>query len=319
MPSSTDLEYGVPPPAYRLPDRTRVGRVRLQVSDLAQSVAYYRDVLGMHVLQQDATSARLAVNDVNDHLIELQQERGTRPISRGGILGLYHFAILVPSRQALGQFVKHLADRDVRFGAADHFVSEAIYLWDPDGLGIEVYADRPRDAWRTNGRELVMTTERLDLQALVEEAADGELWRGMPADTGMGHMHLSVGDLEEASRFFHRALGFDAVVWSYPGALFMSVGGYHHQLGTNTWAAGARTPSADDARLLHWELVLPSDADVAAAEASLQNSGYTSRDGVTVDPWGTNLHLIAASSAWSQGARMPGTHRETPDRRPRPR
>jgi catechol 2,3-dioxygenase len=287
--------YGIAPPGFRLPEQTHVGRVRLQVSDLVRSVAYYRDVLGLDVVSDEQDTARLAARDAPDYLIELRHDRGTRPVPRGGVLGLYHFAILLPTRTALGQFVRHLARKQVQFGAADHLVSEAIYLWDPDGLGIEVYADRPRDTWQTDGRELVMTTERLNLHALVEEAAAASDWAGMPAGTTMGHMHLSVGDLKEASHFFHRGLGFDTVVWSYPGALFMSSGGYHHHLGTNTWALGARLATPSDARLLDWELVLPSASDVAAAEESLRAAGYSARAGMTTDPWGTPLRLIAAS------------------------
>jgi catechol 2,3-dioxygenase len=287
-------EFGMAPPDFRLPDATHVGRVRLQVSDLPRSLAYYRDVLGFHVGQHDAANARLHAAESERHLLELHYERGTRPVPRNGVLGLYHFAILLPSRDALGRFVRHLTHNRTQFGAADHLVSEAIYLWDPDGLGIEVYADRPRDTWRTDGRELMMTTERLDLGALANAGGTGE-WTAMPPGTTMGHVHLSVGNLEDASRFYHRGLGFDTTVWSYPGALFMSAGGYHHHLGTNTWAPGARTASSGDARLLEWELVLPSETDVAAAEASLRTAGYRAREGVTNDPWGTALRLTAAA------------------------
>ena len=278
-----------------MPEHTRLGRVRLQVSNLSRSITYYRDVLGFEVVSEDPATARLACQRAPEHLIELRHEPGTRPVSRGATLGLYHFAILLPSRSALGQFVRHLARQHIQFGAADHLVSEAIYLWDPDGLGIEAYCDRPRSRWQANGRELVMTTERLDLHALVEAADGTGDWSGMPETATMGHMHLSVGDLNEASRFFHHALGLNLTVWTYPGALFMSAGGYHHHLGTNAWAAGARLTTPDDARLLHWELMLPGTEDVSAAENSLRAAGYSSHAGVTTDPWGTALHLRAAS------------------------
>ncbi|HUE87220.1 MAG TPA: VOC family protein [Vicinamibacterales bacterium] len=289
-------EYGIAPSGHQLPDATRLGKVSLQVSDLDRSIAYYRDLLGLRVLDQDRTVARLAIPQANDHLIELRYERGTRPVARGETLGLYHFAILLPSRAALGQFVRHLASANVPFGAADHLVSEAIYLWDPDGLGIEVYADRPREAWRTRGRELVMTTDRLDLHSVMDAAGSGT-WNGMPAETTMGHMHLSVSDLNAARSFYHEGLGLATTVWSYPGALFMSAGGYHHHLGTNRWAMGARPPVESDARLLAWELVLPSRADIAAAAASVRAAGYDARDDIVIDPWGTALVLKAASEA----------------------
>jgi catechol 2,3-dioxygenase len=294
MPSGSPA-YGIPPPGFRLPDQSRVGRVRLQISDLSRSLAYYRDVLGLNVISSDASNAQLTINEGTVPLIELRHESGTRPVPRGGVLGLYHFAILLPSRVALGQFIRHLARKQIQFGAADHLVSEAIYLWDPDGLGIEVYADRPRASWKVEGRELVMTTERLDLHALVEAAVGNSEWAGMPSGTRMGHMHLSVGNLEQASKYYHRGLGMDTMVWSYPGALFMSAGGYHHHLGTNTWAMGARMATWSDARLLEWEMVLPAAGDVQAAEESLRAAGYNAHGGNTTDPWGTTLRLTAAS------------------------
>jgi catechol 2,3-dioxygenase len=294
QPSHQGRNYGIAPSGYQLPDGTRLGQVRLQVSNLERSVAYYRDLLGLRVLQQDTTVASLAVDDAAGPLIELRHERGTRPVSRGGTLGLYHFAILLPTRAALGRFVKSLASAGLQFGAADHLVSEAIYLWDPDGLGIEVYADRPREVWKTNGRELVMVTEALDLQSVMN-AAGSAPWSGMPEGTSMGHMHLSVANLNDARSFYHQGLGLDTTVWSYPGALFMSAGGYHHHLGTNTWAMGARAPVDSDARLLEWELVLPSTADVDAAAASLHSAGHDTRGCVVTDPWGTSLRLTAAS------------------------
>jgi catechol 2,3-dioxygenase len=171
-------------------------------------------------------------------------------------------------------------------------VSEALYLRDPDGLGIEVYADRPRSAWRAEAGQIVMATEPLDLAAVVA-AARGEPWTGMPAGTRMGHVHLHVGDLEEASRFYHEALGLDRMVWSYPGALFLAAGGYHHHLGLNTWAGPGARPAGDrDARLLEWRIALP-DAEAARARASLESAGRTvttADDGWRVtDPWGTAL------------------------------
>jgi len=178
---------------------------------------------------------------------------------------------------------------------ADHLVSEALYLWDPDGLGIEVYADRPRDAWQHRGRELAMTTDPLDIQSVIA-AAGGEVWSGVPEETTMGHVHLHVGDLGDAEAFYHRALGFDKTVWSYPGALFMSAGGYHHHLGTNVWSSGP-SASVDEARLLEWELIVGSDAAVEAAAQNLQETGYTvekKADAVSApDPWGTRVQIRA--------------------------
>jgi catechol 2,3-dioxygenase len=218
-------------------------------------------------------------------------------VPRGGHQGLYHFAILLPDRAALGRFLVHLSNIGARAGASDHLVSEAIYLTDPDGLGIEVYADRPRDTWRHAGRELSMATLALDAPG-VAAAADGEAWNGMPSGTVLGHMHLHVGNLEEARAFYHDGLGLDIVVWSYPGALFFSAGGYHHHLGANTWAAGRPSAAAHEARLMDWEIVLPDAASVNEARAHLEKQGHLPErfgDGWSFrDPWGTQLTLVAS-------------------------
>ena len=289
--------YGVPPPGFRLPRATQVGMVHLQVTDLRRSIAYYERVLGFRTYDSNETAATLGPISRDERpLLSLETKGGVRPARRGA-LGLYHFAILLPERAALGSFAAHLSSLGVRVGMADHFVSEALYLWDPDGLGIEVYADRPRNTWRAHNRELVMTTEPLDAADLVA-AAEGRPWDGMPAGTVIGHVHLHVGDLEAADAFYHAALGLDRMVWSYPGALFLAAGGYHHHLGTNVWSA--EPPSQEDeARLVEWELVVPSTQDVAAARQSLRAAGHDARDApgalITVDPWGTRLRVRVRS------------------------
>jgi catechol 2,3-dioxygenase len=291
--TSEQTTVGVEAPGYRLPGQARIGRVRLQVSDLARSVAYYSEVLGFTASVRDGRIAVLATAD-GIPLVELHQQKGSRPVPRHGRRGLYHFAILLPDRPALGRFVAHLADVGAYAGSADHLVSEALYLADPDGLGIEVYADRPRAQWKTSGREIAMATEPLDLRALAR-AGGGEPWVGMPAGTTVGHVHFHVATLAEAEAFYHSALGLDKVVWSYPGALFFSVGGYHHHVGTNTWAADAPVATAQDARLIEWELRLPTDADVSSAAASVRRAGYEIReagnDRLITDPSGITVRL----------------------------
>lgn len=291
--------YGIAPPGYRLPDDTHVGRVRLQIADLDRSIAYYESVIGLRVLERSGEVARLGAHGDDRTLVELHQKPGVQSMARRGRIGLYHFAILLPDRAALGRFVQHLADIGARAGMSDHFVSEAIYLSDPDGLGIEVYADRPRSAWRVEDRQLEMTTIPLDVPDLVA-AAQEEKWSGAPSGTSIGHVHLYVRDIDEAAAFYHEALGLDKVVWNYPGALFMSAGGYHHHLGTNTWASDAPLTTDDDARLLDWELVLPKSGDVRAAASSIQGHGFSvafdGRAATTRDPWGTQLRLVGASA-----------------------
>ena len=296
--------YGRPPRGFRLPATTRLGQVHLQVADLTRSVSFYQDVLGLRFVDGSGPSAVLAAHGDDSPLVELRELPGARPVPRKGGLGLYHFAILLPDLPSLGRFVRHLDEIGVRAGAGDHLVSESFYLQDPDNLGIEVYADRPRSTWRRVGRELMMATDPVDVGALLQAAGEAR-WTGAPAGTTMGHVHLHVGDLEQADAFYSEAVGFDCTVWHYPGALFLAAGGYHHHLGTNTWAGpDATPPEADDARLLEWTVVLPDGASLSSAEESLTSSGYAtergggsdgSSDVLTRDPWGTQLRLVTGT------------------------
>jgi catechol 2,3-dioxygenase len=282
-----------------LPDATRLGVAHLQVTNLPRSLAYYERVIGLTLISASASEAILGAADSRSLLI-LHEHRGARPVARHSRLGLYHFAILLPDRPSLGRFLTHLADTGAHAATADHAVSEAVYLWDPDGLGIEVYSDRPRSEWRLRAGEVYMTTEPLDVGSL-EAAAAGQRWTGAPPGTTMGHMHLHVGSIHEAEAFYHRALGLNKTVTGYPGALFMSAGGYHHHLGANTWAAGAPPSTDTDARLLEWTIVLPTAADVDRAAARMENGGYLvkreGRDRWRVpDPWGTTLCVRESTS-----------------------
>jgi catechol 2,3-dioxygenase len=256
--------------------------------------------MGFRVLDKQSDRASLAAHGDDTVLIELVERKGARAVPRRGRLGLYHYAILLPDRPSLGKFLVHLSELGVYAGMSDHLVSEALYLTDPDGLGIEVYADRPRTQWKHEQRQLAMATNPLDVQNLVA-ATKGEKWTGMPAGTKVGHVHLYVGDIDQAAAFFHEGLGFDKVVWSYPGALFLSAGGYHHHLGTNTWAAGAPRAEEDDARLLEWTVLVRSASEAAAAAKSIASAGYKVEQNpaegtrgeswVATDPWGTNVRL----------------------------
>jgi catechol 2,3-dioxygenase len=291
---SAALDYGLRPKDYRLPDASHLGAVRLQVSDLARSVEWYHSVLGLDVQDRTSTGASLFVTGEPRALIELREKKGIRPVPRGGLLGLYHYAILLPDRLALGRFIGHLAELGMRAGMSDHFVSEAVYINDPDGLGIEVYADRPRSQWKVEDRQLSMSTLPLNARELVE-AAGGEKWSGLPKGTVIGHVHLFVGDIEKAAGFYHDLVGFDKVVWSYAGALFMSAGGYHHHLGTNIWAAQAPPASENDAKLIEWEIVVPTASDVNAVEASVKRGAAVERQGNSIllrDPWGTAVRVV---------------------------
>lgn len=293
-PPSTALK-GAAPADIRLPDTAHVGGVRLQVSHLARSRAYYRDVLGLRELGETTDTVAFGAADGAAPLVTLHAVPGTLPARRRGAFGLFHFAILLPDRPSLGRFLAHLAVRGERAGMSDHLVSEALYLSDPDGLGIEVYADRSPDTWQYADGQLVMATDTLDVRDLVA-AGDDTPWTGMPAGTAMGHIHLHVGDLEVADTFYRRALGLDLTTWSYPGALFFSAGGYHHHLGANTWAPGP-APAADQAQLAEWTLVVPTSADATAIGTRMAAAGAPTVIGgetaVVTDPWGTRVRIAA--------------------------
>jgi catechol 2,3-dioxygenase len=289
--------FGMPPSGFRLPASTHIGGVVLQVSDLAHSRAFYESVLGLAPLESAEGRVTLGAADGGQALIELRENAAGRALPPKKSLGLFHVAILLPSRGDLARFVLHLQQLNARAGASDHLVSEAFYLQDPDDLGIEVYADKPRDRWRQEQGQLLMATDPINMRDLLLSAGEGE-WRGMPQGTTIGHVHLHVGNLAEASRFYSDGVGLDRTVWSYPSALFMAAGGYHHHLGTNTWAgASATAPASDAPQLLEWTLVLDTAATVQAAASSLRDGGYTVDDvgnAVRVrDPWGTPLRLRA--------------------------
>lgn len=227
-----------------LPDDAHIGQVSLTISNLERSLAFYRDVLGFRELRREGRRASLGPEG-GRVLIELDEHTSAIPKPRRSA-GLYHFAILVPSRAALGRSLRRLADaRWPITGASDHLVSEALYLDDPDSLGIEIYRDRPTAEWRRANGELAMATDPLDLQGVHDEPGADAPWNGLEADTAIGHVHLHVPHLDAAEAFYCGQVGFEPIVRRYTGALFVAAGGYHHHLGLNTWTGiGAPPPPA---------------------------------------------------------------------------
>lgn len=288
------MTHGIAAPGYRLPAETHVGTVRLQVGDLDRSIEFYEGLLGFNLIDQTTDGALLGPHDSSVALIDLRS--GANASSNGRRLGLYHFAILLPDRPALGRMLNHLLESGIEPGASDHLVSEALYIKDPDGLGIEIYRDRPRSEWKAQGTEIIMATAPLDAASVLEAGADGR-WDVMPPETTMGHVHLHVADLAKAKDFYHVGLGLDLMVASYQGALFLAAGGYHHHLGLNTWLGPlAKAPEPDEPRLMDWSLVLPSSQAVEAAVRSLSARGHSVQaDGIggylAADPWGTMMRL----------------------------
>ncbi len=283
-----------------LPPDVRIGRVVLQVADLDRSLAFYRDIVGFDVQTTNEDTTRVAVLGVRgrpEPRLELREKVGVRPVPRRGLLGLYHVAVLLPGRADLGRFIVHAANAGARFAAADHLFSEALYLTDPDGLQVEVYCDRPRAAWQYRNGELVADTLPLDFSPLVEAAA-GTTWDGLPPGTTIGHIHLYVGDLAAARAFYVDGLGFAPTITSFPGALFVSAGGYHHHVGLNTWAASAPVATDDDARLLLWELHVGDRATLTDIVERLRASGVVVTEdagGATAyDPWQIAVRITSS-------------------------
>lgn len=281
-----------------MPADIQLGTISLQVANLGVSLSFYEQFLGFHVLQRSHGVAHLGVGRSTAVLLSLHEKPGVLPVPRRGLLGLYHFALLLPSRADLARFVRHCIESQVHFGSADHLISEALYLTDPDGITMEVYRDRARPEWQvTPAGEILATIDPLDVDGLADVGRDVS-WNGLPPSTKVGHVHFYVNDLDAAASFYHAGLGFDKVLWTLPGALFVSAGLYHHHVGLNTWAAGSRIATEDDARLLSWELLLPDEDTLQAAVDSLRRTVHpvtTYENGYRAcDTWGNAVLLRLA-------------------------
>jgi catechol 2,3-dioxygenase len=287
--------------APRIDPDTTLGPIRLTVSDLDRSRKFYERALGLRATEHDDGTLGLGVAD-EPELIELRGDRAAPRLHRRAP-GLYHLAILVPTRQDLAFALARLAVAHWPLdGASDHLVSEALYLSDPDGNGIEIYRDRPRDQWPHSDGQLQMATMPLDLDdVLAELRAAPELQEHAPAGTRIGHVHLQVSDLPAAEAFYHRVLGLDVMVRGYPGALFVSAGGYHHHLGLNTWhSAGAAPAPAGSVGLRSFTIELPDPDGLADVVTRIEAAGlpYERRpDGILVrDPFQNAVRMTARSA-----------------------
>ncbi|WP_108259205.1 VOC family protein [Mangrovicoccus ximenensis] len=248
-----------------------IGRVALTVHDLNRTGAFYQNVLGLAPMGKDGETASYGAG--GRVLVELRRDKAARKSSRREA-GLFHTAFLLPERSDLGAWLRHAAGTRVGLhGAADHLVSEALYLADPEGNGIEIYIDRPRDTWEVKGGMVKMSTDPLDLESLAASAAAP--WQGAPEGTVIGHVHLQAGALPQAQDFISGELGFD-VTSTYPGALFFGSGGYHHHLAGNIW--NSRNA--------------PMRQFPATGLASVEILDGTGRNATVLhDPWGTEFDI----------------------------
>jgi catechol 2,3-dioxygenase len=277
---------------------TTLGPVALTVSDLARSKQFYEQAIGLQASDQDDGTIALASQDGRP-LVVLHGDSAAPHLDRRAT-GLFHLAILLPTRLDLAFALARLAEaRWPLDGASDHLVSEALYLSDPDGNGIEIYRDRPREEWRYDNGTLQMSTLALDLRSVLDElqhASDPQPIA--PAGTTIGHVHLQVADIPEAEAFYNGVLGFDVMVRGYPGALFVSAGGYHHHIGLNTWhSAGSSPPAAGAIGLRHYNVQLPDSDELTAALGRIRAAGIEIADlpgGALVrDPSGNGVLLTA--------------------------
>jgi catechol 2,3-dioxygenase len=273
-----------------------IGAVGLKVRNLDQVTSFYRDVLGLSVLDRRKDDAILGAGGVA--LVRLEHQPDAKPDDTREA-GLYHTAFLMPTRADLARWILHMARNKVPLtGASDHGVSEAIYLDDPEGNGIEVYHDRPAETWQWTGNELKMITDPLDIEDIVREVEPPAAFPGAPSGLRIGHVHLRVGDVGGAETFYRDALGLD-VTRRRHGATFMSSGRYHHHIAGNVWhsaGAGRRDPNRAG---LSWVALEAGDAAALdTAKARLRQAGVelndTSEGVEALDPWGTRLRIVRA-------------------------
>ena len=269
-----------------------VTNVEIKVSNIERSIRFYTEIIGFHVLQQTATATTLTADGTHALLTLVQPDEPVRP--NGARTGLYHFALLLPTRSDLAHILTHFANNGVRFGAADHDVSEALYLDDPDGNGIEIYYDRPAEQWTWDNTRVHMVTEHLNIPSILQDTTD--TWTGLPEGTVMGHIHLSVADLRATEQFYTKGLQYNVVSRFGPQALFISTGKYHHHIGLNTWhSANAPKLHANEVGLSNFTLQLDSERQEQALKTSLQAIGapVLEMEGgfQTIDPSGNVILL----------------------------
>jgi catechol 2,3-dioxygenase len=270
-----------------------VDQVELIVLDLERSLTFYKEVLGFKVLTEEGKSVTLTADGVHP-LVTLVGKPKAGP-KQARKTGLFHFAILLPSRKDLGNFIIHIQEkRYLLQGGSDHLFSEALYLADPDGHGIEVYRDLPPEEWTWHGEELPLVSDPIDMEGVIQ-AGDGH-WNGLPSDTVIGHIHLHVRNLEEAKRFYVDGLGFDVTIPIRHGALFVSTGGYHHHIGLNTWnGTDIPKPDQDSVHMRRYSIKFHDIPGRGERIDQLKELGYpVEKDGNfiwTEDPSGNRIIL----------------------------
>ncbi|KHF38977.1 VOC family protein [Halalkalibacter okhensis] len=287
---------------FALHPDTQLGPVKLKVSNLERSIAFYQEIIGFDILRKRDQIVELTA-DGKETLLILEEVSSGSMYQPGTTLGLYHVAILLPERSDLGLFLKHIIDKRIEIGSADHFVSEAIYLSDPDFNGLEIYRDRPREEWtKVASGDYTMVTERIDVEGLLDSTGE-DVWHGLPPQTKIGHIHLHVRDLKE-SQDFYKSLGFEITVGNMTnvGMLFLAAGGYHHHIGLNIWAGpNALVRSKNAVGLAYYTVMLPNQDELTDLIDHLKATGHKPVEQeigvwVVLDPIGIEIQLTTESS-----------------------
>jgi catechol 2,3-dioxygenase len=273
---------------------THVSQVTIKVESLQRSLNFYQEVIGFKVLDESQNKAQLTA-DGETTLLTIEQPENVTP-KQPRTTGLYHFAILLPERADLGRILNHFAQLNIPLGSSDHLVSEALYLNDPDGNGIEVYWDKPSSEWTWNGGQVEMAVDPINAKAILAEGK-GEPWTGLPPKTLMGHLHLHAAELNETADFYTKGLGFEVVSRFGNQALFLSTGGYHHHIGLNTWnGVGAPQPAENSVGLSSFDVHFPSEEERNTAISRLKTLGklvnHEQNGRISIeDPSGNKLYL----------------------------
>ncbi|MQB01078.1 MAG: hypothetical protein GEU78_12420 [Actinobacteria bacterium] len=276
----------------------RIQHVDLRVTDVERALGFYRDVAGFRVLDRTDSSALLG-DGAGTAFLGLTSKGVTKPASRTAA-GLFHTAFRFPTRRALGQALARLVKADYEVGAGDHFVSEALYVDDPDGNGVELYRDRPREQWPEppEGQLVAMGTAAVDLRGLLDEATvDGIVEEATPEGTDVGHVHLQVADVDESVVFYVDILGLDLMARMGSQAAFLASNGYHHHIGANTWRSRGRAPAPRDHAGIDRIVFATAPDELQALAERLEASGRpysrVTDEIVIQDPNGVELTFVA--------------------------